>query len=124
MRRAEEYPIVPMDWYYGLFPLDTEGETILSIDRVVEIAHTLLNQTEATEDDLWYSPTLHWMHIIKAEQGTDGAWPAIVNARTGEPVGTARTRTPADYMERVNRHLQSSEFEQTVLFARKTAPSD
>ena len=57
---------------------------------------------------------LHWAHILKAEQGPDGDWPAVVNARAGTAIGATRTREPAVLLARLDMLLDFSEFEAAV----------
>jgi hypothetical protein len=100
----------PLDWAYGLFPLEREGEENLSLDWVVGIAHERIDRAGETGDETHFGPVLHWAHILKAEQGRDGDWPAVVNARTGAAVGMERTRAPAGLMKRLDALLDASEF--------------
>jgi len=104
----------PNDWYYHLFPLQGEENEALSLDWVVETALQLIDRTRATGDEAHFGPTLHWAHLLKTEQGPDGDWPAVVNARTGAPLGPARTRAPATLLACLGELLQSSEFETAI----------
>ena len=104
----------PLDWAYALFPLQGEGEEILSLEWVARIAHERIDRAEKTGDEAHFGPVLHWAHILKAEQGPEGDWPAQVNARTGAAMGAARTRVPAGLMARLDALLDSTEFEAAV----------
>ena len=86
----------PLGWAYALFPLQGEGEEILSLEWLVSVAHARIDRAQATGDEAHFGPVLHWAHILKAEQGQDGDWPAHVNARTGIAVGAVGARADAD----------------------------
>ena len=107
----------PFDWYYHLLPLRAEGDEALPLDWVVERAAELISRAEATGEPAHFSPALHWAHLLKLEQGPDGDWPAVVNARTGEAIGTRRTRRPAEMLARLGQLLDSTEFEAAVALA-------
>jgi hypothetical protein len=77
-----------------------------------------VNETEVTGDQTFIAPVLHWAHIFKAEQGVNGDWPAIVNARTGEEVGLERTSAPVKLLKRLAILLQSSEFDLAISLTR------
>lgn len=113
----------PLDWAYALFPLQAEGEEGLSLDWLVGLAHKLIDTAEETGDEAHFGPVLHWAHILKSEQGPDGDWPALVNARTGAAVGAAQTREPARLLARLDTLLGSSEFEAAVALAAKGRPT-
>jgi len=104
----------PLGWAYALFPLQGEGDERLSLEWLTGLAHKLIDNAEETGDEAHFGPVLHWAHILKTEQGPDGDWPAQVNARTGAPVGAARTREPARLLARLDALLDSSEFEAVV----------
>jgi len=108
----------PLDWAYALFPLQGEGEESLSLEWVVSVAHKLIDSAQGTGDEAHFGPVLHWAHLLKAEQGPDGDWPASVNARTGAAMGGARFREPARLLARLDVLLDSSEFEAAVARAR------
>jgi hypothetical protein len=108
------YVAAPLEWAYELFPLPAEGEEILSLEWVAEVAHSLFNLTEATGDEACFGPTLHWAHRFVITQSQEGDWPLLVNARTGEVVSTQRTRKPVEFLARLGDLLDSSEFEHAV----------
>lgn len=107
----------PNDWYYHLFPLTAEGAETLPLAYVVELAEALIREAERTGDETHFGPVLHWAHLLKCEQGPDGHWPAVVNARTGEALGSERTRRPAELLARLSRLLDTSEFDAAVALA-------
>lgn len=104
----------PLDWAYALFPLQGEGEELLSLEWVVRVAGERIDRSEETGNEAHFGPVLHWAHILKVEQGPNGDWPAQVNARTGAPIGTARTRAPAGLMARLEALLDATEFEAAI----------
>jgi len=104
----------PLDWAYAHFPLQGEGEELLSLEWVVRIAHERIDRAAETGDEEHTGPVLHWAHILKIEQGPNGDWPALINARTGAALGTARTRAPAGLMARLDALHDSTEFEAAV----------
>jgi len=108
------YAVAPLDWAYELFPLPAEGEEIISLEWVAEVAQGLFDLAEATGDRAHIGPTLHWAHRFVITQGREGDWPFLVNARTGEVVTTQRTRKPVEFLARLGDLLQSSEFEHVV----------
>jgi hypothetical protein len=108
------YVAAPLDWAYALFPLPAEGEEILSMEWVAEVAHRLLDLSEYTGDQAHIGPTLHWAHRLVVSQSREGDWPLLVNARTGEVVSAQRTRKPAEFLARLGDLLDSSEFEHVV----------
>ncbi len=109
----------PPEWHYHLFPLAAEGTEALRLDEVVELAAERMQRGVETGDEAHFGPVLHWAHLLTLEQGGDGAWPAVVNARTGEPIGGERTRRPAELLRRLGELLESSEFESAVALAVK-----
>lgn len=114
LREPSPYEPAPLEWRYALFPLEREGEEILSLEAVVHRAEERLTIAETRGDRTPLGPVYHWAHILKSVQEPDGAWPSVVNARTGETVGTARTRAPASLMGRLDRLLNACEYEATI----------
>lgn len=102
--------IAPLDWAWGRFPLDAEGEETLLLEHVIQYTDALIAEARRLDDEALIGPIMHWAHILKTEQGPDGAWPSVVNARTGETIGAARTLAPATLMARLDALLDSSEY--------------
>lgn len=69
-------------------------------------------------DETLLGTVLHWAHILKSEQGPDGVWPAIVNARNGQPRSEERTCAPVTLLERLGSLVDTTEFDAAVAFAR------
>lgn len=86
-----------------------DAETLWT-DAVVRNAIQLVDEAGQSADYAPIGPVIHWAHIFKSEQGTDGGWPAAVNARTGEPIGAVRTTAPAELMARLDALLESTEY--------------
>jgi hypothetical protein len=118
-RSWSEEPAAPHDWAYHLFPLEAEGWEILSLDYVAEEGLRRVLYSLQTGDRTALGSTLHWAHLFRAQQAQDGAWPAVVNARTGEARGPERTRRPADFLAQLGHALCSSEFDAAVALARQ-----
>lgn len=114
--------IAPADWAWSGFPLEGPGDEALSLDAVVDSALIRLDEAERGGDEEPIGPVLHWAHILKTEQGSDGAWPAAVNARTGESIGAARTLAPAVVMARLDALLNSSEYAACIARAATLIP--
>ncbi len=106
-----------IDWYCCNFPLQRDGETSLPLDWLIGTLQSLLDQV-TEEDTTLRSAVLHVAHILTTLQGSDGKWPAMLNARTGKAMGGDRTFAPIPLFERLNRMLDSSEFDHAILFAR------
>lgn len=115
---AEPAAIAPSDWYYPLFPLSAVSEEEVSLDWLVEQAASRLKQAQDADERAYLGPVLHWAHLLKFEQGPEGDWPALVNARTGTAVGEKRTRAPGELMAALAECLLSSEFDEAVKLAR------
>jgi len=110
----DPFPTAPPNWWYHSFPLRSKGEEVISIDWVADLARERIDRAETLGDEAPLGPTLHWAHLLKIEQGPKGDWPAWVNARTGAPVGTARTLSPVRLLERLGALLRSDEFKAAV----------
>lgn len=91
----------------------------MSTDWVIHVSNHLLHRAAVEEDDAVFGPVLHWAHLLKVEQGPQGDWPAHFNARTGTPIGAARTRTPGALFDRLDEILDSTEFEYAARLARR-----
>jgi hypothetical protein len=104
----------PLDWAYAHFPLQREDDPILSLEWVVSEALVRIDRAEQTGDETHFGPVLHWAHILKAEQSPEGDWPSLVEARTGAAVGTARTRSPAALMARLDAFFDAAEYEAAI----------
>ena len=104
----------PIDWYYHSFPLREAGQEAVSLEWTAALAEGIVDRAEASGDETPLGPVLHWAHLLKAEQGPEGDWPARVNARTGAAIGSERTRAPARLLERLGAFLASTEFEDAV----------
>lgn len=102
--------IAPPDWAWARLPLIELNVETLDIAAVVDEGLRLIAEAERTGDESHFGPVMHWAHILKTEQGPDGAWPAAVNARTGEPIGRAKTLAPASLMARLDALLDSTEY--------------
>ncbi len=57
---------------------------------------------------------LHVGHLLTIMQSPEGDWPELFNARTGEWIGEKRTLAPAPLFDRMNRMLQSTEFDHVL----------
>ena len=104
-------------WYCCNFPLQGGGDPNLSVPWLINYLNEMLDEvTEA--DTTLRSAVLHVAHILTTLQGSDAQWPLTLDARTGKATGEARTFAPIPLFERLNRMLDSSEFEHAILFAR------
>jgi len=109
--------IAPPEWAWAGFPLDSDATETLDVAEFTAIALVRIKGSVRDQDEAPIGPVMHWAHILKTEQGQDGAWPAAVNARTGEPTGTARTLAPAKLMARLDALLDSSEYAACIALA-------
>ena len=109
--------ISPLDWYYAHFPMLAERVEAMGIDWLVCVATELLDRADETGDGAHAGPVLHWAHILKTMQASDGSWPAEVNLRTGAVIGLDRTRKPAVFLARLGKRLNSTEFASAVQLA-------
>ena len=91
----------------------------LRLEWVVRIAHERIDRAAETGDEAHTGPVLHWAHILKIEQGPNGDWPTLINARTGAAVGADRTRVPAGLMARLDALHDSTEFEAAIALAER-----
>ena len=110
----------PNDWHLHLFPLTSEGEEILPLEYVVQVADGMIRETERTGDHVHLGPPLHWAHLLKYELGSDSDWPAVINARSGEAVGEERTRRPVELMAKLGELLDTAEFDAAVAACSRT----
>lgn len=109
--------IAPPEWFYSLAPLD-DGAEDLDIDCLIaKLDARIAAHLRGEEIDI--ARALHVCHVLKAEQGEDGRWAAVVNARTGEAIGSARTLSPVPLFKILNKLLDSSEFELAVMYAER-----
>ena len=108
----------PNEWYFHLFPLTAEREEILPLDYVTDRGLELVSETERTGDHAHLGPPLHWAHLLKYELGPGRDWPAVINARTGEAIGEARTRRPVELLAKLGELLDTAEFDAAVAAAR------
>jgi hypothetical protein len=114
--------IAPPGWVWMGFRISEPSGETLSIAEVVADGLRLIDESERTGDQSHFGPVMHWAHILKTEQGPDGAWPDAVNARTGEPIGTARTHAPATLMARLDALLDSTEYAACIERAAHSTP--
>lgn len=100
----------PRDWVCSLFPLPVPGVEVLALELLVRRLERMVDScTEADYTDLHRA--LHVAHLLVARQGEDGGWPAVLNVRTGEAVGSAVSRAPVRLFRRLNTRLKSTEFD-------------
>lgn len=117
MQHETHFIEAPTGWAYHLFPLPAENAEELALDWVVAVAEELIKRAQSSGDEAYLGPVLHWAHLLKIAQSSDGSWTAHVNARTGVPIGAARTYTPARLLATLGEILDSSEFEDAVALA-------
>jgi hypothetical protein len=99
----------PPEWLYPYFPLTGPEDECLSMETIVAVLHARID-TITENDTSPLGSVLHVAHLLKSEQGTDGRWPEIVNARTGQAVGAGRTIVPVSVLRRLDALHNSSEF--------------
>lgn len=99
----------PLTWACGGFPLAGPEEEIVRMEDLIAALNAQVDTT-TDEDTTALGPVLHICHLLKAYQGTDGRWPALLNARLGETIGEERTFAPVPLFRRLNALLDSSEF--------------
>lgn len=104
--------LAPSDWAYHGFPVERGEE--LSLDDVALQGIERITRADATGEYTLIGPVLHWAHRFVSSQGSDGGWPAAVNARTGELLGERRTWLPSRMLATLGDFLDSSEFDHAV----------
>ncbi len=107
-------PQAPEEWAFHNFPLESEEQEELSLESVTEVGLERVALARETGHRPYIGPVVHWAHILKVEQGPNGDWPAVINARTGQPVGERRTRRPAELLNALGEMLDSTEFDAAV----------
>ncbi len=115
-----EYFAAPVEWYWELFPRQTEVEEVVDLGWVARLSVSIIERAKQSGDSGPIGPAMHWAHRFVITQGVDGAWPAKVNLRTGEVVDSTRTLGPADFLEKLGDILNSSEFDRAVTRARES----
>jgi hypothetical protein len=105
-----EQAVAPWDWCYAFIPLDGPDEEIVDVETAVARMLTAFGRIRPGDTSA-LGPVMHVAHILQSEQGADGRWPARLNVRTGEAVGSARTGAPATLLRRLDSYLNLSEFE-------------
>ncbi len=103
----------PPDWTYNVFPLPASDMEAVTLDYIVDAMHGYADLC-TPDDGTPLGRVLHVAHMLVSSQGNDGAWPAVLNLRTGEGSGEKRSRIPRQLMRRLNRTLQSTEFDTVI----------
>jgi hypothetical protein len=114
--RVEEIDWAPPEWTCCGFPLEAAGRERIRLDPVVETLHRLADTTTEA-DSTALGPAMHVAHMLVGRQGADGMWPAALNARTGEFIGTERSAAPLSLYKRLADLLQSTEFDYVIAHA-------
>lgn len=104
-------------------PLEHPGDDFIRTGWTVRLALDLVNAAmERGSAD--YGPVLHWAHLFKALQGPDGLWPARIAGRTGEAVGSRRTREPLRLLRLLRDALGTTEFDQAIARSQRKGESN
>jgi hypothetical protein len=109
--------IAPWNWAWPGSPMGEETGETLSLEGVAAEGLRRVAEAGRVRDEAAVGPVMHWAHILKTEQGPDGTWPAVVNARTGDTIGWARTTAPADLLARLDALINSSEYAACIALA-------
>ena len=103
----------PPEWTYNLFPLPASDMKTVTLSYVVDAMHGYADLC-TLHDGTPLGRVLHVAHMLVSTQGEDGAWPAVLNLQTGQGIGEKRSRAPRQLMRRLNRILQSTEFDTAI----------
>jgi hypothetical protein len=99
----------PPEWVCNGFPRTEENAEVTALEDLIATLNALVDTvTEADSSAL--GTVLHVAHILVTLQGEDGRWPAVLNLRTGKPVGAQRSCAPVPLFHRLNALLRSTEF--------------
>ena len=116
MLTVDDLEWAPPEWTLCGFPLERPGEEAIRLESAIETLHRLADTiTDANSTAL--GPAMHVAHMLVSRQGADGRWPASLNARTGEFLGTERSDAPLSLYERLAEVLQTTEFDHVLEFA-------
>jgi hypothetical protein len=109
----EEILWSPYHWSCNCFPLPAEDAEILDLQWVIDVLQKHVD-TCTEWDTTALGRALHVGHLLTLMQAPDGTWPAIINGRTGDAIGEARTLAPIPLFQRMGRMLQSTEFDHVL----------
>ncbi len=117
---TEDLRVAPEDWAWHLFPRTEPGSEAISLEAVARLGLERVRRCQVTGDRTPVGPVLHWAHLLKVEQASDGDWPALVDGRTGEALDQRRTTLPAELLSALGDLLDSTEFDAAVERARRS----
>lgn len=108
--RVEAVAFAPPEWTCCGFPLEAEGAEVISLDSAMRTLHRLAD-TVTEWDSTALGPAMHVAHMLVRRIGSDGRWPARLNARTGEAIGDERTDSPMALYRRLKAMLDTTEYD-------------
>ena len=109
----------PPDWFYCNFPLESEDQEIIELDRAIEKMQSLLDLIEP-HDTVAAGYAAHVAHILVTMERPECRWHAVFNAKNGARVGDAYTRSPLTLMRRLTDILSTTEFDHVYRRAEKS----
>ena len=120
--RIDHIAWAPPEWACCGFPLEAPGQAVVCMETALAVLHGLAD-TITDADSTALGPAMHVAHMLVSRQGTDGMWPASLNACTGEVLNDERTAAPIRLYRRLTDLLRTTEFDHVVAFAEKQAHS-
>ena len=103
----------PPGWVYNVFPLPAPDAEVVTLAYIVAAMQAEI--ARCTEwDSVPLGRVLHVAHMLVSHQEADGLWPAVLNLRTAEAVGTERSDAPLPVFRDLDKILDSTEFDFTI----------
>lgn len=103
----------PPGWVFNVFPIPVPDTEVITLDYIIAAMRAEIES--CTEwDSVPLGRVLHVAHMLVSHQAADGLWPAVLNLRTAEDIGTERSHAPLPLFRDLNKILDSSEFDFAV----------
>ncbi|MGC8667777.1 MAG: hypothetical protein ACP5VE_06685 [Chthonomonadales bacterium] len=103
----------PQEWATFGLPLENVGDAYIRTEWVVTLALDLLSRgTRPNDTD--FGAVLHWAHILKALQGSDGLWPTRMHGKTGAAACSGRTEAPIRLFMALRDIMGTTEYDQVI----------
>ncbi len=112
-RPPDEIIWAPYNWSCCCFPLPAQDQELLDLQWVIDVLQAHVD-TCTEWDTTALGRALHVGHLLTIMQAEDGTWPARFNARSGDADGETRSLAPIPLFQRMNRMLQSTEFDHVL----------
>ncbi len=103
----------PPEWACCCFPVPASDIEVLTMEYVIGALQAHLDSvTDA--DTTALGRALHVGHLLTTMQSDAGDWPAKINVRTGEWIGSERSREPIPLFQRMTAMLGTTEFDHVI----------